>query len=545
LQPSASNTPQGQELFIGLVGAIGTNLYLVSQKVQNTLEALGYSCHDVHIIDLLTDLRTPKWKNLNKIPATAKKFNKLMDAGNEFCRLLGRGDALALLGMTDIQERRKDTTHDSAVPAPRQAYILRSLKRPEEVRTLRAVYGPCFLLISIYSEPGNRKAFLERKMAPSSGESHVENLDASIDSLILRDEKERYAPYGQNVQDTFALADLFVNGDDISKLEEDIGRAADLFFGSPFITPKRDEYLMFLAKAAALRSADLSRQVGAVIASGDGNVVAVGCNEVPKAGGGMYWADDVYRKRDFEIRRNSGQEMKETILAEMLKRLCDANWLSPERRKSAGRRDESTIRELASLMKDAQVMNSIEFGRTQHGEMAALIDASCRGVSVCGCTLYTTTFPCHNCAKHIISAGIKRVVYVEPYPKSRAKDLHGDAICLGSREEQSRDGPVGGKVGFEPFVGIAPSRYLELFAFTKRERTNPDGSLVDWSTKKKDACPRFVRQHPDFHFYYIPREIAELREFATKLTELQLLKKNGKKKERATSCEKEKRVKKK
>ncbi|MDN3612645.1 hypothetical protein QWZ16_23945 [Vibrio ostreicida] len=26
-------------------------------------------------------------------------------------------------------------------------------------------------------------------------------------------------------------------------------------------------------------------------------------------------------------------------------------------------------------------------------------------------------FPCHNCAKHIVASGIKRVVYVEPYPK--------------------------------------------------------------------------------------------------------------------------------
>ena len=43
-------------------------------------------------------------------------------------------------------------------------------------------------------------------------------------------------------------------------------------------------------------------------------------------------------------------------------------------------------------------------------------------------TLYTTTFPCHNCAKHIIAAGIARVVYVEPYPKSKAMEFHGDAL---------------------------------------------------------------------------------------------------------------------
>ena len=42
--------------------------------------------------------------------------------------------------------------------------------------------------------------------------------------------------------------------------------------------------------------------------------------------------------------------------------------------------------------------------------------------------MYVTTFPCHNCAKHIIAAGLERVVYLEPYPKSRAKTLYDEDI---------------------------------------------------------------------------------------------------------------------
>ncbi|MEJ7655371.1 MAG: deaminase [Chloroflexia bacterium] len=45
-----------------------------------------------------------------------------------------------------------------------------------------------------------------------------------------------------------------------------------------------------------------------------------------------------------------------------------------------------------------------------HAEMSALLDAGRRGVPVQGATLYTTTFPCHNCARHIVGAGIDRVV---------------------------------------------------------------------------------------------------------------------------------------
>ena len=69
-------------------------------------------------------------------------------------------------------------------------------------------------------------------------------------------------------------------------------------------------------------------------------------------------------------------------------------------------------------------MDLIEFSRTVHAEMAAIVDAARRGVSVQDCNLYTTTFPCHECAKHIVAAGIRRVVYIEPYPKSQALSLH-------------------------------------------------------------------------------------------------------------------------
>ena len=46
---------------------------------------------------------------------------------------------------------------------------------------------------------------------------------------------------------------------------------------------------------------------------------------------------------------------------------------------------------------------------TAHAEMEALLSCARSGVSTRGATLYSTTFPCHNCAKHIIAAGVARV----------------------------------------------------------------------------------------------------------------------------------------
>lgn len=72
--------------------------------------------------------------------------------------------------------------------------------------------------------------------------------------------------------------------------------------------------------------------------------------------------------------------------------------------------------------------------------------------------LYSTTFPCHNCAKHIIGAGIARVVYVEPYPKSRTASFYADSIHLG---------PVSAcdeRVAFEAFEGVGPRRFVDLLS---------------------------------------------------------------------------------
>lgn len=58
--------------------------------------------------------------------------------------------------------------------------------------------------------------------------------------------------------------------------------------------------------------------------------------------------------------------------------------------------------------------------RTLHAEQNALIQAALHGVSVAGGTIYVTHQPCLTCAKMIINAGIKRVVYGGQYPDENA-----------------------------------------------------------------------------------------------------------------------------
>ena len=58
-----------------------------------------------------------------------------------------------------------------------------------------------------------------------------------------------------------------------------------------------------------------------------------------------------------------------------------------------------------------------------HAEQNAIIQAAKLGSSIEGATLYCTHQPCVLCAKMIVNAGIKRVVYEEGYPDDFAREI--------------------------------------------------------------------------------------------------------------------------
>jgi cytidine deaminase len=222
---------------------------------------------------------------------------------------------------------------------------------------------------------------------------------------------------------------------------------------------------MYMAKSASLRSSALTRQVGASIFRPAGEIISLGCNEVPKAGGGTYWSGDVLDKRDFVEGRDPNDEKKAELLVDLIDRLHSCGHLSSDLT-AVG--DAAKIVEILldnrdkKSVKESRVMDLLEFGRDIHAEMSAISDAARNGLSIKDATLYCTTFPCHICAKHIVAAGIQRVVYIEPYPKSYAQELHSDSI------ELDGDGKSG-LVNFQRFIGISPFRYRDLFEKGKRK----------------------------------------------------------------------------
>ncbi len=433
------------EVVIGLVGPVGTDFDRVVAILKNWLTAAKYDVKEIRvskqiIAQLIVRSETPSGE--------FERISWAMTDGDKAREKSGDNSILALGAASRIAAMR-DVDDKETPPAPRRAYIINSLKHPDEVFRLREIYPLGFYVVGIHSDEDHRKWVFTK---PGPRKMTAEEAAR----LMLRDENE-HLPYGQRLIDTFHLSDFFVRliGDDV-RVENEFGRLLEILFGDPYKTPTFDEYAMFLAFASSLRSADMSRQVGAVIAK-DHEIISTGANDCPTFGGGLYWPEynpdkNIERIEDKPAGRDykRGKDLNKAEQQEIISQILD----------SAQKKKLDTVK-LSEVLQASRITELTEFGRAVHAEMEALLACSRKGVSTKGATLYTTTFPCHNCAKHIIAAGIHRVVYIEPYEKSKAEDLHSDAMKVGFSETPIEEEKL---VRFEPFVGVGPRRFLDLFS---------------------------------------------------------------------------------
>jgi len=470
-KPYEVYTTKDSELVIGLVGPLGTDNDKVREMIIARLRAYNY---ETVLIRLSTTVIPAIAPLTSKQLAEFDRANQLIDSGNRIRKYSRNNAALAIAAAAAISTARPKGE------IGRTAYIITTLKRPEEVAELRKVYGNGFYLFGIHAETSRR---VETLMTRGGGMTRWQ-----AEKLVERDEHEP-GEYGQDTRGTFHLADFFVadeNNDD--KLRNSVHRCLDVVFGNPHLTPTFNEFAMFMAFASAVRSADLSRQVGAVIAR-DNDILSTGANDCPAAGGGLYWPtfvgdriDDHPRGRDYKRGFDSNSIEKEELIKDI------QAGFPAEMRGRAGK-----------ILRQSRIRDITEYGRVVHAEMEALLACARSRVSSVGATLYSTTFPCHNCAKHIIAAGIDQVIYVEPYPKSKAFKFHDDSITAGKVEPPEK------KVRFKPFIGIGPRLFFDLFSLSlsdgrRIERKDKNGYSSKWVPAL--ASPRI----PILPFSYRPFE---------------------------------------
>lgn len=251
--PSDHSKP---ELVIGMVGAVGTDLNAAGEAVTAALAPYGYRTEPIKVSSLMPAVKGGDY--LRDLAPEDKRTVAYMDAGDEIRRQTERNDAMAALAIGRIDAYRSEQLNGH--PASSTAFLLDSLKHPEEIDLLRSVYRDRFTLISVHSPTDLRRKSVLEKIAVSHGvPEHPERFEEIATEIMRRDEHDDEHGFGQNVREAFVKGDVYVSTDPPEDLPGEIGRYFRLFFGDPFVTPSRDEYAMFQAHTAALRSADLSR----------------------------------------------------------------------------------------------------------------------------------------------------------------------------------------------------------------------------------------------------------------------------------------------
>jgi len=131
--------------------------------------------------------------------------------------------------------------------------------------------------------------------------------------------------------------------------------------------PSIDEYFMEIARVVAKRSTCLRNKVGALLVRNK-RILSTGYNGAPRG----------------------------------LEHCLDVGCLREERSIKSGTRHEIC--------------------RAVHAEQNAIIQCALHGVSTEGATLYCTHQPCILCAKMLINAGVRKVVFEQAYPDEEAMD---------------------------------------------------------------------------------------------------------------------------
>lgn len=458
--PVTNEERRTSELVVALVGPVGSGATTTAIALAKLLESeFGYSIETIKVSDIINDKVGLVGQQAVSADDT-ERIHKLQQAGSALRERFGE-DVLANFCIERIHAGRDE---EDTAKVRRHCTIIDSLKNPGEVDRLRTVYGDLFWLVGVFAPEDVR---ISRLKAATPNSAYIQ--------LISDQDYDEGTEHGQSVKDTMSIADMFIRNDaqNTVQLNSTLETFLDRIFEVGVSTPNTDETAMFSAASVAMQSACLSRQVGAVIQNQHGELVGQGANDVPKFDGGLY-SSNLPPAQD-----NRCYNWKERFCHNDAEKDAIFNQIAKFARETFKDTSSVEVEEFLKKVRKSRVKGLIEFSRAVHAEMAAIVSAARDGLGqVRGATLFTTTFPCHNCARHIVAAGIRRVIYIEPYPKSLALNLHNDAIS-------TNEGDEGKKVVFLQYQGAAPRSFSRIF------KPNPvrkrEGSFVQRS--RKSAMP--------------------------------------------------------
>lgn len=488
---------ESNEIVIAFAGPIGAGIKSVVNKTRTSLLELGYTrVTDIKLSKLLNDQLSTGLLSLSQnYPNGSEKFQnyrKLQNAGRDLRERTGNMQILAEYAVQQIVLDRE--SHNDSEDA-RVAYLIDQVKRPEEVELLRALYRNLFYLMGVTKPYTQRKKLLEDDGVYETETENLMEIDRNEDGAG-----------GQRLEKTLHLSDFFVRNDTNLDRRNSIKRFLSLIHGDKGKTPDRLESGMYAAYAAGLRSACLSRQVGAAITNSTNDIIATGCNDVPSPFGGLYTSDSVHDARCIHIGNKTcfndreKRELRDSI-GRVIRQSIER---SPSLKSAIDKSDDDWLNKmLEAIYEKTRLGSLIEFSRSVHAEMDAIVSlARAGGTGLRNATLYSTTFPCHSCARHIVAAGISEVYYIEPYEKSMAEALHDDAISfqeprqtspeVTSEEEKVR------RVKFLHFEGVSPRIFASVFRADGRKEKKTGTFIPIPKENPRKILPEYLDDYRKF-----------------------------------------------
>jgi len=281
--------------------------------------------------------------------------------------------------------------------------------------------------------------------------------------------------YGQQVDKCVYLSDILINNDsDIKKeLTDKIDSYLPRIKGESYDYPMPIESIMTQAYCESLKSHCMKRKVGAVIASNDGIPMVSTYNEVPyprekpehcEEKYGMCYRDKVKIDLIKNLKKcpKCGTDIEQNITCPKCKSVIHINDIAPTCSNEKCKLDLDldsffVCKGCNSKIIKEFVGKRMEVCRALHAEERAIIQLGKLGMSLkpSDVTLYTTTFPCPQCANKIVGFGIGKIVFVEPYPTKESKDLLESSL---------------GKNNIDKFEGVKARAYFRIYD-RAREKT--------------------------------------------------------------------------
>jgi len=450
-------------IILGFTGSIGSGCSYIAEMIPNITQS-KYQYFKISAI-----IREELKKDGNNSP----NVDELQTKGNELREQFGPGCLIhALISAIENDE----------IKLLAENIIIDGIKHAGEIDLLRAF--PNFYLFSIHADREIRK----NRVIPHIFKTSEEFLKAD-----KRDEHENL-PDGQQVKECNYLSDIIIVNEkqipdaaqnekedyvrgiyrDYIKLIEDSSNGNH----SPEIVPSTNELCMTMAYSLSKMSSCLKRKVGAVIVdfAGEPNkisqhdrvstypyIISSGYNEVPMGSQKCIFHEKYQKCYREYLQEKHAEKIKfcpncgEVVNIDIQCKTCQTKFdiylkFCPQCKKEIkGKficpKCKIHIFEVYLPGGKKSPGKLLDMCRSLHAEEVAILRlAKGTGMTSKNLVLYATTQPCNLCANKIVSAGIDKVVFAEPYTMEEAADIL-----------------TKGNVTLERFQGVKSTAYFKLY----------------------------------------------------------------------------------